>query len=221
MANKNLTKKICSLYLRNKYSMVMIAEELKISPNKVWYSLKKNNIPRRNRSEAGYLTHVQRFNKFPAKIRQKFTPEQKELLISGIMLYWAEGWKKNSGRVSFSNSDPKMIQVFLKFLRETCGIYENRLHILLHLYEDQNELKLRKYWSKITRIPLKQFNASYIHKGKVGTYKKKSKYGTVALKYCDKRLLNQILQWINEYKNKLSKADVAQWQSNALVTRRA
>ena len=119
------------------------------------------------------------------------------------MLYWAEGWKNKTGSIAFSNSDPKMIKLFLKFLRKICGVYENRLHILLHLYEDQNERDLKRYWSEITEIPLDQFNASYIHQGKPGTYNKKSKYGTVSLRYCDKKLLDQILERIERYSDKV------------------
>jgi hypothetical protein len=138
----------------------------------------------------------------PCNIKKKLTSKEKELLIAGIMLYWAEGWKKHSTYVIFSNSEPKMVQLFLKFLRKICGVQEDRIRLLLHLYEDQNEVKLKKFWSKVTKIPLSQFQATYIHKGKPGTYKKKSEYGTVFLKYGDKKLLNQILQWIDDYLNK-------------------
>lgn len=203
--NEKLVNKICFFYSKDRYSMSIIAEKLKISPNKVRYWLGKHKIPLRDRSEAGYLAHMQRFNKFPAKIKKKFSLWQRELLISGIMLYWAEGWKNNNGYVAFSNSDPKMIQVFLKFLREICGVYESRLHILLHCYEGQDEVKLKKYWSEISGIPLSQFSASYIHRGKLGSYHRKSEYGTISLRYCDKKLLSQILQWIDDYFNRFVK----------------
>lgn len=205
MSDKSTINKICSFYRDKHYSMSMIAERLEISLHKVQYWLEKNNIPRKDRSEAGYLAYMQRFNKLPCNIKKKLTSKQKELLIAGVMLYWAEGWKKNSQGVAFSNSEPKMIQLFLEFLREICGIQENRLSITLHLYEDQNKLKLKRYWSKITKVPLSQFNATYIHKGKPGTYKKKSIYGTASLRYYDKKLLNQILQWIDDYLNSFLK----------------
>jgi len=205
IANKNLIKKICSFYLKKQYSMAMVAEKLKISPGKVWYWLEKNNISRRNRSKAGYLVHKQRFNKLPCNIRKKLLPKEKELLITGLMLYWAEGWKKNSGSVVFSNSSPKMAQLFLKFLREICEIHENRLRVLLHLYEDQNEQELKKFWSRTLKIPLEQFSATCVHKSKSGTYKKKSKYGTLSLRYSDKKLLKQILKGIDKYADKFLK----------------
>jgi len=115
------------------------------------------------------------------------------------MLYWAEGSKKSNQYIAFSKSDPRMIQLLLKFIRENCGVHENRLRILLHLYDDQDNKDLEKWWSRLTGIPLTQFFSSYIHKGKQGTYKKKSEYGTVSLRYCDKKLYNQVLRWIDEY----------------------
>lgn len=187
--------------------MGMVAEELETSPSKVRYWLEKNNIPRRNRSKAGYLAHKQRFNRLPCNIKKKLLPKERELLISGLMLYWAEGWKKNSGCVALSNSDPKLMQLFLEFLRKICGVYENRLKVLLHLYEGQNELELKKFWSKTTGIPLTQFSASYVHEGKSGTYKKKSKYGTLSLRYGDKRLLEQILKGIDKCVDEFLKLD--------------
>ena len=39
-----------------------------------------------------------------------------ELMVAGCMLYWAEGGK--TGSFSFSNSDPAMIRLFLRFALE-------------------------------------------------------------------------------------------------------
>jgi hypothetical protein len=81
---------------------------------------------------------------------------------------------------------------------------KKRLKILLHLYNDQDERRLKRWWSDATGIPLDQFHASYIHTGKRGTYKRKSEYGTVSLRYCDKKLFNQILYQINTFSNRFS-----------------
>ncbi|MCP6718529.1 MAG: hypothetical protein KJI70_03285 [Patescibacteria group bacterium] len=168
--------------------MLEIAKLLNISHNKVRYWLEKNNISRRSRSEASFLVHSQRFNKTPANVKQDFTSTQEKLLISGTMLYWAEGSKDPNGYVSFANSDPKMIQLFLKFLYEICGVQKKRIRLLLHAYEDQKDLKLENYWSRITKVSLNQFHKTYVHKGKKGTYKKKSKHGTLSLRCYDKKL---------------------------------
>ena len=196
----NISRMI-SLYRDDGYSMSMISEKLEVSISKVRYWLDKNNINRRNRSDAGYLTHSNRFNRYPCNIKEKLAKKEKELLIAGIMLYWAEGWKKNSNYVSFSNSDASMIQIFLNFLRRICRVDDSRLRILLHFYDNQDEAELKKYWSKVTNIPLRQFNKSFVHKGKTGNYKKKSEYGTVNIRYGDKKLLNQIIRRIDDFKN--------------------
>ena len=174
-----------------------VAEKLNISIGKVRCCLEKNNIVLRNMSEAGFLAHQRRFNKFSCKIKKDLIKKERELMIAGVMLYWAEGWKKDSTSVAFSNSDPEMIKLFLKFLREICNVYENRIRLPLHFYEDQDEKGLKVFWSKVTDIPLERFSKSYMHKSKGGSYKKKSKYGTVSLRYNDKKLLKEILQQID------------------------
>ena len=115
------------------------------------------------------------------------------------MLYWGEG-TKGGNSVVFSNSDPDMIQLFLNFLRVICGIDEKRLRLLLHIYPDQNESKLKKFWSEKTKIPQAQFSKTFCHSGKNGTYKNLSPYGTISLRYSDKLLLNVINDWIKDYK---------------------
>lgn len=118
------------------------------------------------------------------------------------MLYWAEGCK---GRVTvkFANSDPDMVKLFLPFLREICGIWENRLKLLVHMYPDHDERHLIAFWSHVTKVPKENFYKSFVHEGKKGTYKKKSEHGTITVNYSDKKVLDRINSWIAEYKKKL------------------
>ena len=199
---KSFIYEIASLYSKGN-SMSMVAEQLNVSVHKVQYWLEKESINRRKPSEATTLAHIKKFNKIPCKIKTNLNVEQEKLLIAGVMLYWAEGSKKNNNHVAFSNSDPDMVKLFLNFLREICGIQESRLHLLLHIYTDQNENELKSFWSGVTKIPLNQFHKTYIHQGKAGNYKKKSQYGTISLRYGDKKLFDQIIQWIERYKKTL------------------
>ena len=52
-----------------------------------------------------------------------------DLLCIGATLYWGEGMKSPSKpsnqRLVFSNSDPKMIKVFIKFIRLILMMQEN------------------------------------------------------------------------------------------------
>jgi hypothetical protein len=203
MAIENKTKnKIVNLYKDFGLSSVQIAQKLGITDPMVRYWLTKRNVKKRSISEAINNLYRTKFKKKPFQLKKCFSKNDTELKISGIMLYWGEG-AKTGNSIKFANSDPEMIKIFLNFLRNICGIHEKRLKLLMHIYPDQDEDGLRKFWSSMTKVSKKQFYRSHIHKGKKGTYKNKSRYGTLAINYSDKKLLNTLLSWIEQYKKRL------------------
>jgi len=184
------------------FSSAQIAESLCMSVSGINYHLRILGVEKRNISEAITVLNKIKFGKKPFVLKTNLTKQEFNLKITGIMLYWGEGAKTGNG-VVFSNSNPEMIKIFMRFLRRVCGISEERLRLQLHAYENHNVNKLCTYWSDITGIPTNQFQKTYIHKKKPGTYKKISKYGTVSIRYSDKELLSIILDWIQDIiKNK-------------------
>ena len=180
-----------------------IAEKFEVSIDAVYYFFRKYKIKRRNRSEVRNLVYKKQKPSF--KLKTNLSEEEKELKVSGVMLYWGEGSKWHGEKiVDFANSDIKMIKVFLNFLRIICGIEEKKLRVYLYCYANQNPQFLMKHWSKITNISIKQFTKPYIKKdydkNKIG----KMKYGLVHIRYADKKLLNLIRDLIKEYTNKLT-----------------
>lgn len=201
-------KEIIDLYVISKFSETQISERLRVDSSRVRWVLKKNKIQKRTIGEAIRLLHITKFNKKEFVLNKVLTPEQEKLKLASVMLYWGEGTKKGYN-VALANSDPVMVAIFVRFLREVCGIDESRLHVTLHHYPDQDEPVLKKFWSKILSVPLKQFYRSYVHFNAKGSYKKKSQYGTVSVQYSDTRLLKLLTQWISEYST-LANAGVAQ-----------
>jgi hypothetical protein len=197
---ENLEKNIIKLYRDSFFSVQQIAEKLKISSSKIRYVLEKNKVVKRKIGEAIKFLNVTKFKKREFKIKEILNNSEEKLKIAGTMLYWGEG-TKSGGTVTFSNSDPVMVKVFIKFLRNICGIAENRLRALLHVYPDQDEKKLKYFWSKNTNIPVSQFSKSFVHIKRGGSYKKSSQYGTISLRYSDKWLLTIINNWIKEISN--------------------
>ncbi len=191
-------RKIIDFYEISKLSEQQIAERLTLNPSRVRWVLKKHKIQKRTISEAVRQLYITKFNKKEFLLNTKLTPEQEKLKIAGVMLYWGEGTKKGYN-VALANSDPLMVAIFVRFLREICGIEESRLHITLHHYPDHDEATLKKFWSKTLKVPLKQFYLSYMHFNTKGSYKKKSQYGTVSVQYSDVALLKVINSWISEY----------------------
>lgn len=96
-----------------------------------------------------------------------------------------------------------MIKIFLKFLREVCGVDEKRLRVYLYCYSDQSIEILLNYWYKLTNIPKSQFSKPYIRNDFLPEKSGKMKYGLVHIRYADKKLLYQIDNWIKEYCKKI------------------
>jgi len=90
----------------------------------------------------------------------KFSPHLLQTCCS--LLYWAEGGKFAGNRLEFTNSDPLMIETFLYYLRKGFNIDESKLRANIHLHEYHNDEIQKDYWHKITKIPMSQFNKSYI-----------------------------------------------------------
>lgn len=191
---------IIKMYLEDKLSVAQISQNIGIPFWKVRCILEKNKIVKRSISEAITSLNVTKFKKQPFLLKQDLSPRDSDLKIAGIMLYWGEG-SKTGGSVGFSNSNPEMIRLFLLFLRGICGIDEKRIKLMIHMYPDQDKDFLEEFWAKTTKIGRENFYPSYVHIGKQGTYKNKSQYGTIGLKYADKKLLKLILGWIDEYKD--------------------
>lgn len=194
--------KLVTAYLEDNLSMAQVAAKFNISPSAVVYYLNKNKVNRRSRSDAVTQWHIIKYHKKPVTIKSVFSEKEEALRLAGVMLYWAEGCK-GWGTVKFVNSDPSMIKLFLSFLRKVCGIWEDRLKLLIHMYPDQDENKLINFWSKLAKVSKNNFYQSFVHPKKKGTYKKKSLYGTLCINYSDKKLLTKINSWISEYQERL------------------
>jgi hypothetical protein len=64
---------------------------------------------------------------------------KRDLWLIGIALYWAEGTKEKEWRpgsmLAFSNSDPRMIRVFLAWLREFGDISLGQIKFEIYVHE--------------------------------------------------------------------------------------
>lgn len=92
---------------------------------------------------------------------------KKEIFLSGVALYWSEGFKSDN-LAGFCNSDPGMIKFFIVWLKK-CFDYKNddlKLRIGLNeSYLDKTE-EIEDYWIKLTKIPKSQFQKPYYQKVK-------------------------------------------------------
>ena len=197
-------EQLIKLYKTKKLSMTEIASELKTTEAKVYYWLKKYDIQRRKQSESAYAK--QNRNGDPFKIKKNLTQKEKGLLLTGLMLYWAEGTKKNRFLVSLGNLDSRMIKLFLEFLRKICRVDEGRIKLYVRLYKDFNKEEAQSYWANCLNIPKSQVHV-YSHIDVRSNPKKQwSKNGIASLQFASTKLKQWIDNTVEDYLSKAIKA---------------
>lgn len=157
-----------------------IARALQISKSAISYWLKGISLPpeaqeklRTNLERAKRLglldANKKRAEKVQAEnkeIRLKAASEisafsQKHLFLIGVALYWGEGGQSehnaNSLGLRFTNSNPAMIALFLRFLREILQIEDSRIKAHIHAHQNVNRNEAVKFWAGATRLPTERF----------------------------------------------------------------
>jgi hypothetical protein len=178
-------------------SVQQVAEHFGVSLNATFYALRKLGVARRTAQESNAI----RFDRkqLSYNLKSVLTDREEKLKLAAVMLYWAEGYKISRSTVDFANSDPSMVKIFVEFLRTICGIDENKLRCFIYAYDNQDIRKLKRFWMKTLHVRSTQFTKPYIKPALVTKRGHRMIHGLVHVRYCDKKLLKQILDWIGEY----------------------
>jgi hypothetical protein len=119
------------------------------------------------------------------------------------MLYWAEGSKARNV-VALSNSDPELVRLFLRFLREGFCVADADVAVRCHLFADHivRQQEIESFWLNALRLP-----RTSLRKSIVNVYSKYSKrkrvgrlpYGTCRLSVHSTAIVQHIYGAIQEY----------------------
>jgi len=132
----------------------------------------------------------------------------KELTKAAALLYMCEGTKerldKRNGRyiysIEFTNSDPKIIKLFCLFLYKVIKVKKEKIRGQLFTYPDTKIKMITKYWSKISEIPVTQFQKTIVLK-KIGYRFKPNPLGTFKVRYGSKVDFLRLREMINNVWN--------------------
>jgi len=173
--------------------MQEIAKTLGYSVNKVAYWMTKHGIPRRSISEAVYVKMNPKGD--PFRVRKPNSINEAMLFGMGLGLYWGEGTKASKNTVRLGNSDPALIQTFVRFLTRMCGVKKEDLRFGLQIYSDLNEEEVEKLWIERLDINPKQMYKTMVTKrrGK-GSYRSKNRYGVVTVYFGNTKLRNRLVE---------------------------
>lgn len=126
----------------------------------------------------------------------------------GLALYWAEGSKKDRFTVRFTNSDPRLVKSWLRFLTEFCGVSRDTIRLTVHLHPNVSDRRAKRFWSEELALPLTQFRRS-LRKLSLSSQRKKPyntlPYGTCHI-YVGSSLLKQKLEgWMRGVERQIEK----------------
>ncbi|MGX1671590.1 hypothetical protein [Streptomyces sp. NPDC055400] len=104
------------------------------------------------------------------------TMSDRELFLTGVSLYWAEGSKtkphRRQERVDFINSDPDMIEVYLAWLR-LLGVAPERLRFHVHIHETADVADAENFWATLVGADPSQFGKTALKKHNPKTNRKR------------------------------------------------
>jgi hypothetical protein len=131
---------------------------------------------------------------------------ERELWLIGIALYWAEGSKEKeyqagSGLV-FSNSDPRMIRLYLRWLKRSLKVDSSRLvfELYVHINRRGDLEMMKKFWAQELGCSTKTFKRVYFKKNILKTKRHNTTHlyhGLVRVKVSgSSTILRQIEGWV-------------------------
>jgi hypothetical protein len=123
------------------------------------------------------------------------------LHLMGSMLYWGEG-TKNGRNMRFGNTDPYMLKLFMRFLREEFNVPDEkfRLSIQTHFADETEWERIRLYWLEWLNLPPETKATVRL---KIGTQSRKNRYenGICSIEVYSTEIVQQIFGAIQEYAN--------------------
>jgi len=197
----NISKSTLSNWLHNLKFSPKIEAKIKKRGYEKWLENNRRNAKIRAKKAAELRESYK--NKGVKEIKNI---SKKDLKYIGTALYWAEGSMKNRNSLRFGNSNPSMINVMMKFFRETCNIPDKKIRARIHLYPGINQRKATNYWMKITNLPRTNFHPPQIQVSRASKGKRPRNtlpYGTLHLTISNTKLTCLVKEWIQSISEKI------------------
>lgn len=156
----NISSSTASLWCRDIELTPVQLKQLSKNAHDPYYGKRAANIAKQKRLRE---ERIKRF--FQQGIREVGKLDRQGLFLSGIALYWAEGFKKDN-LAGFSNSDPAMVRFFIHWLETCCGIKHKDLRLRLGVNEQCRDKvdTIERFWSIELKISRKQFQKPFFQK---------------------------------------------------------
>ncbi|MFA6050626.1 MAG: hypothetical protein WC761_05515 [Candidatus Paceibacterota bacterium] len=208
MANKALKEKALRMRLEQSMSYSQIKAEIGVNKSTLsgWlkdFPLSKEKIHALSHSE-GRIEKFRQTMIGKQEVKSKAAYDRaakdigilskREIFLAGLFLYWAEGAKTMGSTTLLTNTNPKMLKFFLRWV-DLFKIPKDKLKVILHLYSDMDVNIEIEFWSEELGIPKTQFRKPYIKKSLFSsiTYKNGFGHGTCSILYGNKPMRDYVI----------------------------
>ncbi len=147
-------------------SLSQLMAKYEMSKTNVWYHVREIYLsPEKRKTIRSYLggsraekiREWERAQKKASSILEKIDIKSAWPILYAA-LYWSEGTKSS---FVFTNTDERMIRVFLFILRTHLGVKNDELDVMIRTCIPMNALVCRRYWAEVADVPLSQIRINH------------------------------------------------------------
>jgi len=112
-----------------------------------------------------------------------------------VCMYIGEGYKRNRNRVSIGNSDPRVVFLATRWLRE---LSTKKLRFSVQYHEDQELRSLCQFWASTLGIDAREIRMQRkSNSGRLGGRTWRSRHGVLTVTTCDTLLRARLQAWMD------------------------
>ena len=184
-------------------SLIEIADRLALPKTTVYYWIKDLPLerPRRNSSTKASRAMQAKYRRLREDAGGRGFTEYEELIKlptfrDFVVLYIAEGYKRNRNTVQICNSDPAVVAMAAGWLT---SLGARKLLYSVQYHADQDLEKLQNYWGDLLAVdPAAISTLRKSNSGELNRRQWRSAYGVLAMRTFDTYLRARLQAWIDQ-----------------------
>lgn len=204
----HLREKAISLRTTRHMTLDEIVERLALPKTTVYHWIKDLPIPRTSKqSEVQRNSTAAMQAKFAAlreKAYQQGLAEVPELLQNPtfrdfVVLYMAEGYKRNRNMVSFVNSDPRMVKLAYYWM---IRLTTRKLDFSIQYHADHDVIELKQFWAELLNIEAEKIKVlRKSNSNQLSGRQFRSVHGVLTVRVSDTYFRSRLESWMDIIKS--------------------
>jgi hypothetical protein len=204
----HLREKAISLRTKHNLTLDEIVERLALPKTTIYYWIKDIPIPRTEKQSEAQRLKAEKVRIKYANLRDQAYQQGVELAAEllqrptfrdFVVLYMAEGYKRNRNVVSFVNSDPRMVKLAYRWMTQLT-IKKPTFSLQYHADHDVDELK--QFWGDLLHIEAEQIKViRKSNSNQLSARQFRSVHGLLTVRISDTYFRSRLEAWMDIIKS--------------------